>query len=225
MVARADADADRSGGQGSQAMSVTGYWIAGAIPPAAVEKLRDRFTPLPPAEPDEDLSWWRAMDEATIAEPESLHRGPHCPTDAVARFTEMIGARVPAADDDINACIDAVAEVDEEDDFVVSVRKGDPVAALFYGLGFAAARTLPGRFGCFLLTADEVLAAVPAAHSFLSMDAFRRAQVLARIYAWLEVAGDVSADFDANGLIDGIPRILLRAAELGRGAVGVVQWY
>lgn len=206
-------------------MSVTGYWIAGAIAPAAVERLRERFTPSPPTEPEEDLSWWRAMDEARLAEPEYLHRGPHCPTDAVTRFSEMIGARVPGADEDINACIDAVAEVGEEDDFVASVRKGDPVAALFYGLGFAAARTLPGRFGCFLLTADEVLAAVPAARALLTMDAFRRAQVLARIYAWLEVAGDVSADFDADGLIDGIPQLLLRAAELGRGAVGVVQWY
>lgn len=205
-------------------MSVTGYWIVGAIIPAAVERLRGLFPP-PPPETAEDLASWQALDEATIAEPELACNRPYLPTDAVLRFLEMTGARVPEADADIDTCIKAVAEVEDEDCFVVSIRKGDPVAALFYGLGFAAARTLPGRFGCFLLTADEVVAVLPAARAILTMDAPRRAQVLARIYAWLEVAGDVSIGFDAGDLLDGVPRILLRAAELGRGAVGVVQWY
>ncbi len=205
-------------------MSVTGFWIVGAITSAAVQRLRGLFPP-PPVETAEDLALWQAMDEATIAEPELAYNRPYLPTDVVLRFLEMTGARTPEADADIETCIKAVAEVEDEDRFVASIRKGDPVAALFYGLGFTAARTLPGRFGCFLLTADEVVAALPAARAILTMDASRRAQVLARIYAWLEVAGDESTDFDAGGLVDGVPRILLRAAELGRGAVGVVQWY
>jgi hypothetical protein len=203
-------------------VSVTGFWIGGAITPEAVEGLRERVPGLVtasarPGDAD-DLSWWRAMDDAPLAEPGFACR----PSAAAVRFMEAVDAGVP--DMDAEACVNAVGEVADEDRFVAAMRKGDPVAALFYGLGFAAARTLPGRSGCFLLTPDEVRAAVPAASAILGMDARRRARVAARIRAWLEVSGD-EPDLDVDELVDGMPRMLLRAADLGRGAVGVVQWY
>lgn len=202
-------------------MSVTGFWIAAAVPSAAVSQLRADI----PGEPQapEDLSWWQAMDSAALAEPESRGYGRHCPTDAVLRFCEMHDARRP--DFDVDACMDLLADVPEQDRFVASIRKGDPVAALYYGLGFEAALAMPGRSGCFLLTAEEVSEAAQATDTVLAMDPVRRASVAARISAWLQVTGDAPDNFDIEGLIDGPGRILKRASRSSQGALGIVQWY
>jgi hypothetical protein len=53
--------------------------------------------------------------------------------------------------------MDAFDSASTPEIFHVGIRRGgDPVAALCYGLGFSAARRLPGRFGCFLLDATAV---------------------------------------------------------------------
>ena len=202
-------------------MSVTGFWIIAAVPSTAVEQLRADL-PTPPPEP-EDLSWWKNMDDAPLAEPESRGFGRHCPTDAVLRFTDNFEALHP--DLDADACMNLLADLTDEDRFVASIRRGDPATTLYYGLGFDASHALPGRFGCFLLTAEEVTTAVPTVEAILTMDPKRRAQAVARMCAWLEVAGDESADFNVEELIDEPLRILLRAKEHGRGAIGLMQWY
>jgi len=163
------------------------------------------------------------MDDAPLTEPESRGLGRYCPTDAVYRFTANFEALRP--DLDADACMELLADLTDEDRFVTSIRKGDPAAALYYGLGFDAAHALPGRSGCFLLDAEEAAAAVPAVAAILAMDAVRRAKVVTRTHAWLEVAGDESADFDVEALIDEPLRILQRAKEQGRGAIGLMQWY
>jgi hypothetical protein len=202
-------------------VSVTGFWIIGAVSSSGVEQLR---AALPAQSPDsEDLSWWQAMDEAALAEPEERGFGRHCATGAAQRFAEAIEARRPELDQD--ACMDLLAALTDEDRFVASIRKGDPVAALYYGLGFEASYALPGRSGCFLLTAGDVAAAAPVVDGTLTMDARRRAQVLDRVRAWLEVAGDPGSDFDIDALIGGPRRIVQRALEHGRGALGMVCWY
>jgi hypothetical protein len=180
-------------------MSVTGFWIAAAVPSAAVSHLCADI----PGEPQapEDLSWWQAMDSASLAEPESRGYGRRCPTDAVLRFCEMHDARRP--DFDVDACMDLLADVPEQGRFVTSIRKGDPVAALYYGLGFEAALAMSGRSGCFLLTAEEVSEAAQATDTVLAMDPVGRASVAARISAWLQVTGDAPDNFDIEGLIDG----------------------
>ena len=95
-------------------MSVTGFWIIGAVSPSSVEQLRAAY-PVQPAE-TEDLSWWQAMDEAALAEPEERGFGRHCATDAVQRFTDAIEARRP--DLDREACMEALAALTDEDRFV-----------------------------------------------------------------------------------------------------------
>lgn len=202
-------------------MSVHGFWIVAAVPSAAVSQLRAGISG-EPLEP-EDLSWWQAMDSEALAEPESRGYGRHCPTDAVLRFSEMIDARRP--DFDVDACMDLLVDVPEQDRFVASIRKGDPVAALYYGLGFEAALAMPGRSGCFLLTAEQVLDAARATDTILAMYPARRASVAARISAWLQATGDAPDDFDIEDLIDGPGRILKRASRSSQGALGLVQWY
>ena len=158
-----------------------------------------------------------------LAEPESRGFGRYCPTDAVLRFADNFEALRP--DLDADACMDLLADLTDEDRFVTSIRKGDPAATLYYGVGFDASHALPGRSGCFLLTAEEVTTSAPTAAAVLTMGAERRARAVARMRAWLEVAGDAPADFDVAALIDEPLRILQRAKEHGRGAIGLMQWY
>lgn len=121
--------------------------------------------------------------------------------------------------------MDVLGSLADEDRFVASIRKGDPVAAFFYGLGFAASSMLPGRSGCFLLTAAEVAACSPAVEAALTLDAPGRARVLDRISAWFAAVGDAGSSFEAEELIGGPRRILQRASEQGQGALGIMCWY
>lgn len=202
-------------------MSVTGFWIIGVVPSSRIEQLRGALLPFPAD--GEDLSWWRAMDEAPLAEPEERGFGRHCATDAAQLFSDGIEGCRPDLDQE--AWVEALSDVIDEDRFVTSIRKGDPVAALYYGLGFARSRALPGRAGCFLLTAPEVTVAAPTFESALDMSAPRRVQVLDRVRAWLEVVGDAGSEFDAGELIDGPLGIFRRASAQGLGVLGVVCWY
>jgi hypothetical protein len=127
------------------------------------------------------------MDDAPLTEPE--HRG--LVRYAVFRFTDNFEALRP--DLDADACMDLLADLTGEDRFVTSIRKGDPAAALYYGLGFDASHALPGRSGCFVLTANEVAAATPAVVSILTMDADRRSQAVARMRASTNLCGSCNA--------------------------------
>lgn len=68
--------------------------------------------------------------------------------------------------------------------FAVAVREGEPATALHHGLGAEASAQLPGWFGDFLLTADEVRAVLPGAEAVLGATGPRRTEVLARVDAW-----------------------------------------
>ena len=177
------------------------------------------FEPLPS---DLDLGWWRVMDESDAAEPARLGYGAFCPTDAAVRFQEeLLGLRPDP--DVLDACVAAIGEVAEVDSFVVAVRKGDPVAALYYGLGSAVAQRLPGRAGCFLLhaRAQEDLASLTG---LLDASAHERARFADRVSRWLEVMGD-QPDFDPLILLDGPLRLARRARETHSGLLAVLQWY
>ncbi|MFC8715879.1 hypothetical protein [Kitasatospora sp. NPDC057198] len=114
----------------------------------------------------------------------------------------------------------------------VEARGAGPVAALHYALGAAAAALLPGWFGDFLLTADEVRAALPDAARALDLDGERRDRVLDRITAWTTCAGDDPDDPDdpdaryaaAGELLDGPLRVLRHAADTGMGAFACTYW-
>jgi len=106
------------------------------------------------------------MDVEAIFEPESKGYGRHTPTDAAAGFAELVDRLRP--DHDADACMELLSDLPEEDRYVIAVRKGDPVAALYYGLGYRAAHALPGHFGCFLLTADQARAAFPEIEAALA---------------------------------------------------------
>jgi hypothetical protein len=205
-------------------VSQTGYWIVGALGPDALDALIGRidasaFEPLPSGL---DVGWWLAMDDADVVEPAHFGHGTACPTDRAVLFQEeLLGLRPDP--DVLDACITAIGDVTEEDRFVVAVRKGDPVAALFYGLGSAVSRRLPGRGGCFIIRAHAQPDLVQLTH-VLDISAHERARFAGRAAQWLEAMGD-QPDLDPLELLDGPLRLAQRAQENQTGLVAVMQWY
>ena len=204
-------------------MSQTGYWIIGALGQDALDALLERvgasaFEPMPSGL----VGRWHAMDEVDVVGPAHPGHGTACPTDPAVLFQEELLSLRPDPDV-LDACIAAVGEVGEEDRFVVAVRKGDPVAALFYGLGSAAALSLPGRAGCFLVHADAQ-ADLLEIERLLDVSAHDRARFAGRVSQWLETMGD-QPDLDPIELLDGPLRLVHRAREARTGLVAVMQWY
>lgn len=162
------------------------------------------------------------MDDVDVVEPAHLGHGTAVPTDPAVLFQEeLLGLRPDP--DVLDACITAIGEVGEADRFVVAVRKGDPVAALFYGLGSATTMSLPGRAGCFLVHAHAQADLLKLAH-LLDLSAHDRARFASRASQWLEAMGD-QPDFDPLALLDGPLRLLHRARETRTGLVAAMQWY
>lgn len=115
---------------------------------------------------------------------------------------------------------------DPEGLFAVAVRKGEPATALHHGLGAQASAQLPGWFGDFLLTADEVRAVLPEAEPVLAPTGPRRTEILARVDAWAYAMTDAPrGEFDAAALLSGPLRVLRHAAAHGRGVVAVTETY
>jgi hypothetical protein len=108
--------------------------------------------------------------------------------------------------------------------FVAAARKASPAAALCYGLGAEGTAMLPGWFGDFLLSADDVITALPRAEEALRLSSTRRSEALSRITAWMTAMGDAPG-FDAAELIDAPLRVLRFAAETRSGAAAFSRWY
>ncbi|KPC61310.1 hypothetical protein ADL29_24870 [Streptomyces chattanoogensis] len=102
--------------------------------------------------------------------------------------------------------------------FVESVRKDNPVAALFHGLGPRRAGALPGWAGDAVLTAAEVRRCLPEVESALALVGAEREQTLARIDDW-------PGDKDPVGLLDGPLRVWRQAAASGLGLLSSRIWF
>jgi hypothetical protein len=205
-------------------VSQTGYWIIGALVQDALDALLDQVgeSTLASLPSGLDLGLWHAMDDAEVVEPARLGQGTACPTDPAVLFQEeLLGLRPDP--DVLDACIAAIGEAAEADRFVVSVRKGDPLAALFYGLGSTAAQCLPGRGGCFLLHAHAQTDLVELTH-LLDLSAHERARFAGRASRWLQAMGD-QPDLDPLELLDGPLYLVNRAREARTGLISVMQWY
>ncbi|MEU6772212.1 hypothetical protein [Streptomyces sp. NPDC046759] len=102
-------------------------------------------------------------------------------TDEALHVYDMVNASPFDAFDD--ACALHVMEVWERfdeavDPYITAVRKDNPVAALFHGLGPQRARVLPGWAGDAVLTAAEVRDRLEAVESVLALSGAEREQVL-----------------------------------------------
>ena len=206
-------------------MSSTGYWFIGTAAPGTVERLR---TTLPLAD-FESLpayaahDWWQAMDDCDLLAPlQSGYTYPG-PSDAAWRFAERLEYQRP--DPDVrDACLRALEDTPKSEFFQVGVRKGDPVAAVYYGLGYNDAYRLPGRFGCFLLNPDAVRTRLTRLDHLPEQPAVGRERFAERTGAWLAAVSD-EPDLDPLTLLDGPLRVLRQADERGSGAIAFMQWF
>jgi hypothetical protein len=205
-------------------MSSTGYWIVGAAPSHEIEVQRQAmqvasFEPLPESA---GLGWWAVMDRVDLLAPAPGYTEPG-PSEAARRFAHTLEAQRPDPEAR-DALLHAFEGVPQASIWHVGVRKGDPVAALYYGLGYSDAQLLPGRFGCFLLSPEAVRACLAKLEHLPEQPAVGREQFAERAAAWLEAVSD-EPDLDPSALLEGPLRILRHARELRLGAIGFMQWY
>lgn len=202
-------------------MSVTGYWIMGAVPPGALESLRADIdvTQFGPPREGADLGWWTAMDHAALPGPGL--RYDH--GEAAVWFESGLDGLRPD-DEALARCIDSLHETVDDGTFIAGTRKGDPVAALFYGLTSDAARRLPGRAGCFLLDEAGAGMALAGAGPLLERPPGGRTAFSRRAAAWLDAMTD-APELDPLDLLDGPLRVLRRADETGSAVIAITQWY
>ncbi|MEU1616193.1 hypothetical protein ABZ479_02700 [Streptomyces sp. NPDC005722] len=205
-------------------MSVTGVWVVGAVPDdvvrahARTSRPAARDEELPP-ELARALAWWAEGADKT------------CPVKddpAALRFAELVDSASAAEDDEPTLTLQEelmhlMPQIEGEGPFAAAACSAGPVAALVYALGPAASAQLPGRFGEFLLTHDELAAALPGAERALDLSGARREHVLARAADWMGALGD--PEFDAAELLDTPLRVLRHAARSGHGAAAFSRWY
>ncbi|GHE06334.1 hypothetical protein [Streptomyces alanosinicus] len=101
---------------------------------------------------------------------------------------------------------------------ITSVRKDNPVAALFHGLGPRRARVLPGWAGDAVLTAAEVRHHLEAVESVLALSGAERKLVLRRIEDW-------PGDKEPVGILDHPLRVWRQAAAAGLGLLSCRIWF
>jgi len=213
-------------------LSTTNAWIIGTLPDEAIDDALQAAVqagpPQPPSIPVDlsgGLARWRSRAHESLFSTSETGR-LHADDDAF-RLSVFLDSCLddsqPAA-----ALRDAVMERfpahGTEGLFAAVARKASPFSALAYALGPDATLQLPGWFGDFLLTAEEVRAQLPAAEQALALTGTQRRNAVERIHAWLTGLGD-APDHDAEELLDGPLRVLHHAARTGQGAAGQVRRY
>ncbi|MFF3565310.1 hypothetical protein ACFYXS_35230 [Streptomyces sp. NPDC002574] len=216
-------------------MSATGAWVVGVIPDAEARELLDRHAHLSrpgdrdkPAAFGRALAWWsNGGEDETFFERSTGPSGPLVPTSVAHRFADLIEVANPstAATDAVqDESMALMPEAIGAALFVATARKANPVAALYYGLGARRSALLPGWFGDFLLSADEVRASLPRVEEALLLSDAQRSTALSRITAWMNAMGD-APDCVAAELIDAPLRVVRHAAEAGCGVAAFSRWY
>ncbi|MEU2617156.1 hypothetical protein ABZ642_03175 [Streptomyces sp. NPDC007157] len=207
-------------------------WIVGAVPDQEVRNLLSasvRNSAQAPVHCDvpAELAWWRSKAQASIFTPSTRSPGDWSADEDAFRLSAFFDA---CHDDSDHAeelrdtVMDRFPPDVEEGLFVATARKAGPFSALAYALGPDATLRLPGRFGDFLLDAEQVRAQLPAVEETLVLTGNPRRDAVERIHAWMTGLGD-DPDHDAGELFDGPLRVLRHAARTGQGAAGQVRWY
>ena len=213
-------------------MSAVGVWVIAPVDDAEIAALKQRFPHAAAVygqapEPSAELAWWFETSTGdSFFLPSVGYPGSVIGTDSAYLLADLVyaGRNETDAVEELKDALMAGFPNDGDGLFATVTRKADPVAALFYGLGAELALQLPGCFGDFLLTADQVREVLPSVEAALGMSADHCSVVTVRIMDWLTGLGDAT-DCDAVELIRGPLRLLHDAATTGRGAVGLTRWY
>ncbi|MEU1202928.1 hypothetical protein ABZ446_42905 [Streptomyces sp. NPDC005813] len=213
-------------------LSVTGVWIVGAVPEQEVRDLlsarvQDPAPTTVHCDVPEELAWWRSKAQSSLFTPSTSFPGEWSADEDAFRLSAFFDACHDGSDhaEELrDAVMDRFPPEVEEGLFVATARKAGPFSALAYALGPDATLRLPGRFGDFLLDAEQVRTRLPAVEETLVLTGTPRRDAIVRIHAWMTGLGD-DPDHDADELLDGPLRVLRHAASSGHGAAGQVRWY
>ncbi|MGW2957394.1 hypothetical protein ACWDGI_02755 [Streptomyces sp. NPDC001220] len=213
-------------------MSVTGVWIVGAVPEQEVRNLLRASVQNSAQAPvhrdvSGELAWWRSKAQTSMFTPSTSSPGNWSADEDAFRLSAFFDACHDGSDqaeEMRDTVMDQFPPAVEEGLFVATARKADPFSALAYALGPHATLRLPGRFGDFLLDAEQVRAELPAVEETLVLTGTPRRDAIERIHAWMTGLGD-DPDHNADELLDGPLRVLRHAASTGHGAAGQVRWY
>ncbi|MEU1664394.1 hypothetical protein ABZ547_12400 [Streptomyces sparsogenes] len=206
-------------------MGMSGLWLVGALDDADVAELAPLASPAIEATATRSSavgSWWRwERDAARGGGAVPVRREDGYTTEEALHLYNMVNDSAFDAMDTTGKLhvmnwwdrIDG----DTVQPFVESVRKENPVAALFHGLGPERAERLPGWAGDAVVTAGEVRRLLPAVEAALAVAGAERERALARIDDW-------PGDKDAAALLDGPLRVWRETAEAGLGLLASRVW-
>jgi hypothetical protein len=202
-------------------VSVTGFWILTTVADEQITAWRERYADELAAAADgreKALAWWQALGDEAFLRP--LSDGRWQKTEAGFAFADLFWEGVP--DELAHEVMAAADPAGDSGRSVTAARKGAPAAALYQALGAADGARMPGFLGDFLIAADEIAVVLPEVERILG--GARRADVVERAGRWLQYAADDAAS-DAPEIVDGLLRVLRRAAEQGMGAAAVSMTY
>ncbi|MEU6510153.1 hypothetical protein [Streptomyces sp. NPDC046942] len=206
-------------------MGMSSWWAVGALRDETVAEIASVALPAIKEmgeRPSARQAWSRwERDAARGGGAVPLSRPDGYSTDEALHLYGMVNASPFDALDD--SCELHVMELWERFDeavepYITSVRKDNPVAALFHGLGPRRARMLPGWAGDAVLTAAEVRDRLETVESVFALSAAEREQVLGRIEDWL-------GDEDSADVLDRPLRVWQQAAAAGMGLLSCRVWF
>ncbi|MFF4340238.1 hypothetical protein ACFY00_09905 [Kitasatospora sp. NPDC001540] len=206
-------------------MGYTGVWVVAALPDAELArfpKADELF--VPPVEVEGERAWWEALYERSRAGRGARRLWEDEDADRLGRLIGGWYGETGPAEEFREAVMGWLEEPEPELFFAGVVRKAFPFGALAYGVGPGAVLALPGWFGEFVLTADQLRARLPEFEAVLERSGEERERVLDRVRAWLADLGD-APDYPVEELLDGPLRVARRAAARGWGLVGVAPVY
>lgn len=209
------------------AMGMSGCWLVGALGEADVAELAPLAVPAIEATAARAAAvgtwarWERDAERGGGAVPVWREDGVYNTEAALHLYSLVDDSAFDAMDGSGKLHImewwDRI-DTDAVEPFVESVRKDNPVAALFHGLGPERAGKLPGWAGDAVLAADEVRRRLPAAEAALAVSGAERERALARIDDW-------AGEKEAEALLDGPLRVWRGAAEAGTGLLASRVWF
>ncbi|MEU5383024.1 hypothetical protein [Kitasatospora cineracea] len=206
-------------------MGFTGAWVVVAVPDDELGRLPglDGLF-VPPAEVEGERAWWEAVHERNRAG-RVVHRlWEDEDADRLGQLINRWYEGADAAEGFRGAVTGWLDEREPERFFAAVMRKAFPFGALAYGVGPEAVLGLPGWFGEFVLSADQVWDRLPEFEAALGWSGEERERILDRVRAWLVGLGD-EPGYPAEELLDGPLRVVRWAAARGWGVVGVAPVY
>ena len=211
-------------------MVATSFWYVSLAPPATIAATKDAIHAATEGlrRDPEFGRWW----EEWHATPDTVHgRGPAGGTPSPSAVglleglrqlelseAQLLSSSVPETE---ATTWDLSGERPDPCDGLFVAVRGIPVTSiLLMGLGPRRTEWLPGRFGVFALSADEVSEAADGIRHAHALSPADRASALARMHDWLTLGEDRSVP--VQHLLEGLPEVAASAVARSAGMISIL---